>query len=224
MLLLTGHARDGDSGSPVFNRRGELVAVCWGSDDRGVVGTFSGRIRQFLRGVIQKIALGRGVAKQPGPPLGETQPSPSCLPLDPVKPLEPLEPQEKDEPPPVDLSGILAELAALRETIERLELKQGPPGEKGDTGLQGDQGRQGDQGDQGPKGESGDVFGLETPIGQLTDEQIAALAKLAERLPAMRFQAGTSKAPEGKLVQKRLGDILYMGNVRPSRQAPQTNQ
>jgi S1-C subfamily serine protease len=34
-LELTGAARDGDSGGPVFNQRGELVAVLWGTDRRG---------------------------------------------------------------------------------------------------------------------------------------------------------------------------------------------
>ncbi len=51
-LEMSGCAREGDSGGPVFNRRGELVAVVWGTDGRSVMGTFCGRIRRFLRGIL----------------------------------------------------------------------------------------------------------------------------------------------------------------------------
>ncbi len=47
-LELTGTAREGDSGGPVFNRRGELVAVLWGTDGRTVGGTACGRVDRFL--------------------------------------------------------------------------------------------------------------------------------------------------------------------------------
>ena len=51
-LELTGRARDGDSGGPVFNERGELAAVLWGTDGRIVGGTYCGRIRKFLLRII----------------------------------------------------------------------------------------------------------------------------------------------------------------------------
>ena len=51
-LELSGYARDGDSGGPVLNGRGELVAVLWGTDGRTVEGTYCGRIRKFLRGIL----------------------------------------------------------------------------------------------------------------------------------------------------------------------------
>ena len=47
-LELSGSARQGDSGGPVFNRRGELAAVLWGTDGRTVGGTYCGRVRAFL--------------------------------------------------------------------------------------------------------------------------------------------------------------------------------
>lgn len=50
-LELSGRARDGDSGGPVFNASGELVAVVWGTDGRIVGGTYCGRIRKFLGGI-----------------------------------------------------------------------------------------------------------------------------------------------------------------------------
>ena len=51
-LQLTGSARDGDSGGPVFNGRGELVAVIWGTDGRTVAGTYCGRVRKFLSRIL----------------------------------------------------------------------------------------------------------------------------------------------------------------------------
>jgi hypothetical protein len=47
-LELTGSARQGDSGGPVFDERGELVAVLWGTDGRTVGGTYCGRVDHFL--------------------------------------------------------------------------------------------------------------------------------------------------------------------------------
>lgn len=47
-LELTGQARQGDSGGPVLNARGELVAVLWGTDGRTVDGTYCGRVDRFL--------------------------------------------------------------------------------------------------------------------------------------------------------------------------------
>ncbi len=48
-LVLSGHARQGDSGGPVFNSRGELVGVLWGSANGEVVATQCGRLHVFLR-------------------------------------------------------------------------------------------------------------------------------------------------------------------------------
>jgi len=48
-LELTGRARQGDSGGPVFNAQGELAAVLWGTDGRTVTGTYCGRVDRFLQ-------------------------------------------------------------------------------------------------------------------------------------------------------------------------------
>ena len=52
-LELSGSARQGDSGGPVFNRQGQLAAVLWGTDGRTVGGTYCGRVRAFLAGVLR---------------------------------------------------------------------------------------------------------------------------------------------------------------------------
>lgn len=48
-LQITGGAQDGDSGGPIVNSAGQLVAITWGTDGLHTVGTYCGRIRAFLR-------------------------------------------------------------------------------------------------------------------------------------------------------------------------------
>ena len=48
-LVITGNARQGDSGGPIVNERGELVGVLWGTDGRTICGTYNGRIHQFIQ-------------------------------------------------------------------------------------------------------------------------------------------------------------------------------
>ncbi len=89
-LALLGAARLGDSGGPIFDAQGQLVAVVWGTDGRTVVGTYCGRIRHFLAEVFGSRrtpppvpepspgALPPGQGQTPGPvPPPRTQPGPS---------------------------------------------------------------------------------------------------------------------------------------------------
>ena len=73
-LELSGSARQGDSGGPVLNQQGELVAVLWGTDGRMVGGTYCGRIRKFLSGV-----LGCGTPTRPNPAPQPAAPAPDAL-------------------------------------------------------------------------------------------------------------------------------------------------
>lgn len=47
-LLVTGQARQGDSGGPILNERGEVVGIIWGTDGRTSRGAFNGRVCQFV--------------------------------------------------------------------------------------------------------------------------------------------------------------------------------
>jgi len=79
-LELSGSAREGDSGGPVFNQRGELVAVLWGTDGRIVGGTYCGRIRQFLARILSL----RRPSPRPQPSPEGTLPSAPGLPAPPA--------------------------------------------------------------------------------------------------------------------------------------------
>jgi len=102
-LELTGSARDGDSGGPVFNQRGELVAVLWGTDGRTVGGTYCGRVRKFLATL-----LGR-----PAPP--------SEPPLVPVRPPNANEQDRSLSQRLEKIEAALAAVAALGDRVERAE-------------------------------------------------------------------------------------------------------
>ena len=48
MLEVSTTARQGDSGGPIFNDRGELAGVLFGSGDGATAGSYAGRVREFL--------------------------------------------------------------------------------------------------------------------------------------------------------------------------------
>ena len=62
-LELSGAARRGDSGGPVFNRDYELVAVLFGTNGRVVDGTCAGRVRRFLRGLSPRFGSDGGTSR-----------------------------------------------------------------------------------------------------------------------------------------------------------------
>ena len=52
-MVISGHARGGDSGGPVFNRRGRLVGVLWGTDGKEVVCVQPGRLHVLLDAAVK---------------------------------------------------------------------------------------------------------------------------------------------------------------------------
>ncbi len=60
MLEVSTMAREGDSGGPIFNDRGELAGVLFGSADGATAGSWAGRVREFLRaaGLPEEPAVG----------------------------------------------------------------------------------------------------------------------------------------------------------------------
>ena len=47
-IEISGHARPGDSGGPIFNSRGRVVGVLWGTNGEVVVGVQAGRLHLLL--------------------------------------------------------------------------------------------------------------------------------------------------------------------------------
>lgn len=54
VLVMSGSARQGDSGGPIFNAQGELAGVLFGTDGRRVDGVHCLRVRRFLGGLLEK--------------------------------------------------------------------------------------------------------------------------------------------------------------------------
>lgn len=92
-IVLSGRARGGDSGGPIFDRRGRVVGVLWGQGGGEVVGVQAGRIHVVIRkGLEMRRRLGGRrramVPLPPSPPLPGIQKQriqanrskPTCLP------------------------------------------------------------------------------------------------------------------------------------------------
>ncbi|HEX3725611.1 MAG TPA: serine protease [Pirellulales bacterium] len=80
-LELSGAARFGDSGGPILDHQGHLVAVLFGTNGRVVDGTYCGRVRQFLAGVFPGLA-----SRPPAADPSAATPPPSAPPVTIVPP------------------------------------------------------------------------------------------------------------------------------------------
>lgn len=58
MVELDVQARQGDSGGPIFNERGELAGVLFGAGQGTTLGSFGGRVEQFLATLAPNIGYG----------------------------------------------------------------------------------------------------------------------------------------------------------------------
>ncbi|QDU30398.1 putative periplasmic serine endoprotease DegP-like precursor [Anatilimnocola aggregata] len=52
MVEVAAEARQGDSGGPIFNERGEIAGVLFGSGKGSTSGSYAGRVANFLQGVV----------------------------------------------------------------------------------------------------------------------------------------------------------------------------
>jgi serine protease Do len=72
MVELDVEARQGDSGGPIFNQRGELAGVLFGAGEGTTIGSFAPRVESFLATLAPDIGAGRNdtqiaVADRPAP-------------------------------------------------------------------------------------------------------------------------------------------------------------
>jgi serine protease Do len=63
MVELAAEARQGDSGGPIFNEKGELAGVLFGAARGTTSGSFSGRVANFLQGVVPVAPPAMGLAQ-----------------------------------------------------------------------------------------------------------------------------------------------------------------
>jgi hypothetical protein len=147
LVEISAEARQGDSGGPILNERGELAGVLFGSGPGYTSGSYGGRVLKFLASVVPGAAPGSdGVAPPPNtlaamPPASPlpaihalTPSSPAITPPPQATALHQQEPAAKDAlvygaPPPVDATAVLT--PALKPTSEAL-LAPPPPDEISD--------------------------------------------------------------------------------------------
>ena len=68
MVELDVEARQGDSGGPIFNQRGELAGVLFGAGEGTTIGSFAPRVESFLASLAPDIGSGaRSKPKSPSP-------------------------------------------------------------------------------------------------------------------------------------------------------------
>jgi thioredoxin 1 len=84
---LSGPARQGDSGGPIFNTDEKLVGVLWGTNGEVVVGVQAGRLHKLLDAAVPKPIEPQSVTeavilqRNPTPPKSETTPSRPLAPV-----------------------------------------------------------------------------------------------------------------------------------------------
>ena len=143
-------SRQGDSGGPIWNARGQLVGVIARTDGRVTLGPCLPRVRAALRFFLPPYP--KRVVAAPIPPApkqpGVSPSAPGCCPpgqtCPPTKPIWDVQPPVVDKPvvpiapeAPSAIDELKAEIAALRAKVDSMTLVQGPPGPtgpKGDTG------------------------------------------------------------------------------------------
>ncbi len=111
-LELSGAARFGDSGGPIFDRNYQLVAVLFGTNGRVVDGTFCGRVRQFLRGLSPRFGSRPAAPQAQSPESGRgTESHPPLVDVPPA-PDSPTQPPRAGQPPERNRLGKLEGLVA----------------------------------------------------------------------------------------------------------------
>lgn len=88
MVELSTAARQGDSGGPIFNSRGELAGVLFGAGGGTTSGSYCGRVNQFLASVLPN---GDTVPNMPASPTSPATPPPMVADARSMVPLPPRE-------------------------------------------------------------------------------------------------------------------------------------
>ena len=95
MVELSASARQGDSGGPILNDRGELAGVLFGADRATTTGSYCGRVRWFLSSVWPEfdiagsnpVATPSVAANLPSEPAAGAPLSTNLVPIQPIEPV-----------------------------------------------------------------------------------------------------------------------------------------
>ncbi|MFO0898446.1 MAG: serine protease [Pirellulales bacterium] len=90
IIELGAAARQGDSGGPIFNTRGELAGVLFGEGDGRTCGSHCGRVNRFLAGVLPGTTAQSDALLAARPPAGAGMHSAAAAAIVHEEPLEPV--------------------------------------------------------------------------------------------------------------------------------------
>jgi hypothetical protein len=108
MVEVSVEARQGDSGGPILNERGELAGVLFGAGGGATTGSHIGRVKTFLdETFIEQQRLAQGLP----PTIAQSNPSPI------PPPFVPPAPQQRTEPPPMTSSDRLVAVPPRPDTV-----------------------------------------------------------------------------------------------------------
>lgn len=162
----------GDSGSGVFNARGELAGLIWGYDDQQPNTSNAVGAEDIWR-VVEPACrpwLRRPRPQQPRqpyyPPL---EPDPPAI-VQPIPPSIPVIPYEEIALLGKKLDAQAERMVKLEQCLEKCKKEPGMPGKQGLPGEKGLPGPPGPAGPPGAKGESADVSSLVRQLEQLRVE------------------------------------------------------
>jgi serine protease Do len=125
MVELATEARQGDSGGPILNQRGELAGVLFGSGPGYTSGSYGGRVLQFLSTVVPGSAPGSdGVSSNSLAASGSPNPSISDngfqSPPPPISPALPQATALRESPPREPPPNSLALTPAIKQPLDPL--------------------------------------------------------------------------------------------------------
>lgn len=108
MVEVSVRARQGDSGGPIINQRGELAGVLFGSTRAATTGSYVGRVNQFLASISQHLCdtttaqrgtAPNGVSVGPSPDVAQIASAAVEGPREPQPPPPTTAPRENPRPP-----------------------------------------------------------------------------------------------------------------------------
>jgi len=162
-------SRDGDSGGPILNQQGEVVAIAWGTDLTGTSGAHCKPIRRLIAAALRSIGLMRQESNDKPPPRGAAQ----AIAIIDTNGTQGLQQQISQ------LQADIAELKRLKPIPAGVDGEpglNGTPGKSGLPGVPGPRGFIGVQGAKGDKGDSGDA-GLSPDVNEIVLQVLSQMPK-----------------------------------------------
>lgn len=109
MVEVAVSARQGDSGGPIFNSRGELAGVLFGEGNGRTSGSYCGRVKWFLSSIVPDVQRPLGAIDQP---IQVAQASEATSPAKPAATIRRFDSQSSPTRPPVGTSPPAHSLAS----------------------------------------------------------------------------------------------------------------